>query len=287
MASLVEDRPTLDSAAPHRFQLEHLSPTIGTVVHGIDLRDPLDDADFGFLHQLLLDRKVIFFRDQDISVEQHMAVCRRWGDLEVISFLPAHHDHPEVLHIKRDKETKSYENIWHSDVTWRERPSLGSMLHAVQVPAVGGDTMWADMYAAYDGLPTHIKRACEGLEAIHSITTSLGIYVDPDRLYDMTKKFPRVTHPVIRTHPETGRKAIFVNRAHTLGIKGLRRQESEELMDILCRQAAIPEYQCRFRWQANSIAFWDNRSTQHYAVFDYYGLPREMYRVTVVGDVPV
>ncbi len=268
------------------LELEHLSPTIGTVVHGIDLARPLSDEEFRFLHSLLLERKVIFFRDQDISKEQHLDLCRRWGPLEVIPFLPHDAENPELLHIKRDKETKSYENIWHSDVTWRECPSLGSMLRAVVVPEVGGDTMWSDMEAAYDGLPEHVKRACEGLEAVHSITTSLGVFVDPETLYQMSKKFPTVAHPVIRTHPETGRKSIFVNRAHTLGIKGLRKAESEELMNILCRQASIPEYQCRFKWKANSIAFWDNRSTQHYAVFDYAGQPREMFRVTVVGDRP-
>jgi taurine dioxygenase len=276
----------LNAGTPAGLELEHLSPTIGTVVHGIDLTKPLSDEMFGFLHRLLMDRQVIFFRDQDISLEQHLEVCRRWGSLETIPFLQHHPDYPELLHIKRDKDNKSYENIWHHDVTWRTEPSFGSMLRAVSVPDIGGDTMFSDMYAAYEGLPEPIKRACEGLEAVHSINVSLGVYADADKLHEMSKRFPPATHPVIRVHPETGRKLIFVNRAHTSYIKGLRRDDSRYLLDYLCDQAAKPEYQCRFRWVANSIAFWDNRSCQHYAVADYFPKPREMYRVTIAGDRP-
>lgn len=290
--SLAENIPAADlqSSAqigvPDGINLHHLSPSIGTEVLGIDLAQPMSSHMKKYLHALMLERKVLFFRDQDISTEAHMAFCRNWGELEVIDFLPQHPIYPEVLTIDRDKDNKSYENIWHSDVTWREVPSLGSALRSKIVPEVGGDTLFADMYAAYDGLPAHIKQACEGLMAVHSITNSLGVYMDPERLYQMSRKYPAQKHPVIRTHPETGRQAIFVNRAHTVSITGMNRRDSAELLEILYRQADTPEYQCRFRWQPNSIAFWDNRACQHYAAFDYYGQRRSMERVTVVGSKP-
>jgi len=276
----------LNVATPDGVTLEHLSPTIGSVVHGIDLTKPLEESSFQFLHDLLLRRQVIFFRDQDLSLEQHLDLCRRWGTLEVIPFLKHHDVYPELLHIKRDKTSRSYENIWHHDVTWRTEPSMASMLRSVIVPDIGGDTMFSDMYAAYEGLPDAIKRACEGLEAVHSINVSLGAFADADTLHKYSKQFPPATHPVIRVHPETGRKLIFVNRAHTSHIKGMHRDDSRYLLNFLYEQAAKPEYQCRFRWAPNSIAFWDNRACQHYAVADYFPKDREMYRVTIAGDQP-
>ncbi len=271
---------------PTGIELYHLSPTIGTEVLGIDLREQLTPEMAGFLKALMLERKVIFFRDQDITVEQQMNVCRTWGELEIIEFLPQHPDHPEVLHIKRGKDEKGYENVWHSDVTWRECPSFGSMLRAVEVPEVGGDTMFCDMYAAYDGLPSSIKRAVEGMEAVHSVANGLKYTQGTEKMNEMLKKYPMQTHPVIRTHPETGKKGIYVNRAHTSHLKGIAPHWGQQLLDILYRQSDIPEYQCRFRWRPNSIAFWDNRACQHYAVSDYFPQGREMYRVTIVGDKP-
>jgi taurine dioxygenase len=271
---------------PAGLHLYHLSPSIGTEVLGIDLRDKLTPERAAFLKALMLDRKVIFFRDQDITIEQHMDVCRTWGELEIIDFLPQHPDHPEVLHIKRDKENKAYENVWHSDVTWRECPSFGSMLRAVAVPEVGGDTLFADMYAAYDGLPSSIKRAVEGMEAVHSVANGLSLTQGAEKMQAMLKKYPAQTHPVVRTHPETGKKTIYVNRAHTSHLKGIRRDIGNDLLEILYNQANTPEYQCRFRWRKNSIAFWDNRACQHYAAADYFPQEREMLRVTIVGDKP-
>jgi taurine dioxygenase len=271
---------------PKGLELLHLSPSIGTEVHGIDLRNVLTPETQSFLKALMLERKVIFFRDQDITIEQHMAVCRTWGELEIIDFLPQHPDYPEVLHIKRDKNNKAYENVWHSDVTWRESPSFGSMLRAMHVPDVGGDTLFADMYAAYDGLPSALKRACEGLMAVHSVANGLSLTQDAETIRKALIKYPPQAHPVIRTHPETGKKLIYVNRAHTSHLKGMRRDHGAQLLEMLYNQANTPEYQCRFRWQKNSIAFWDNRSCQHYAAADYFPKEREMMRVTVVGDKP-
>lgn len=272
-------------ALPPGLRLEHLSPTIGTVVHGIDLREPASQERTDLLLSLLAERKVIFFRDQDVSVEEHMEFCRSFGDLEIIPFLQQHPEHPEVLTIRRGEGAKAYENIWHSDVSWRAEPSLGSALRAHVVPPVGGDTLFADMCAAYDGLSDATKRLVEGLEAVHSIEVSLGVFMDRSTMNDMLVQFPPQRHPVIRTHPVTGRKLIYVNRAHTSHIRGVSREESRYILEHLYAQASVPEYQCRFRWEPNSIAFWDNRSCQHYAVADY-DAQRDMDRVTVKGDRP-
>ena len=271
---------------PAGIELYHLSPTIGTEVLGIDLREKITPEMATFLKGLMLERKVLFFRDQDITVEQQMDICRTWGELEIIEFLPQHPDHPEVLHIKRGKEEKGYENVWHSDVTWREKPSFGSMLRAMVVPDVGGDTMFCDMYAAYDALPEAIKRMCDGMMAVHSVANGLKYTQGTEKMNEMLKKYPMQIHPVIRTHPETGKKTIYVNRAHTSHLKGIPPHLGQQLLDILYRQSDIPEFQCRFRWRPNSIAFWDNRACQHYAVSDYFPQEREMYRVTIVGDKP-
>ena len=283
--TVVKDAPA-ELTTPEGLELYHLSPNIGTEVLGIDLRQKLTSTLASFLKALMLERKVIFFRDQDITIQQHMDVCRTWGELEIIDFLPQHPDYPEVLLIKRDKENKAYENVWHSDVTWRECPSFGSMLRAIEVPEVGGDTLFADMYAAYDGLPSSIKRAVEGMEAVHSVANGLSLTQGAEKMQAMLKRFPAQTHPVIRVHPETGKKTIYVNRAHTSHLKGIRRDVGNDLLEILYNQAGTPEYQCRFRWRKNSIAFWDNRACQHYAAADYFPQNREMLRVTIVGDKP-
>jgi taurine dioxygenase len=270
--------------APAGITLKHLSPTIGTEVLGIDLREPLSTEMFSFLHAVFLDRKVIFFRDQFLTPEQHLDFGRRWGELEVIPFLKHDETYPELFTIRRGAE-RAYENAWHSDVSWRAEPSLGSILRALKVPEVGGDTLWCDMTAAYDALSPSMKSMLEGLNAVHSIE-ALSRYVDRETIEANLKLFPPQEHPVVRTHPETGKKLIYVNVAHTRRIKGLSPQESQWLLGQLYRYADIPEFQCRFRWEAGSIAFWDNRSTQHYASADYHPQERFMDRVTVKGDRP-
>ena len=274
-----DDRPY------ERITLEPVTPIIGAEVTGVDLRDPLDDATFADLHRALLEWKVLFFREQRITGEQHRAFAARWGELEVHPFLPQG-DVPDVVRFERDEANKPSENIWHSDVTWREIPSLGSVLRAIEVPPVGGDTMWADMGAAYDGLPDDVKARIDGLVAVHDFTYSFGLALDPDTLAEMQAKYPPARHPVVRTHPETGRKTLFVNEVFTSHVEGLDPEESDGLLDLLCRQARVPEYQCRFHWRPASIAFWDNRATQHYAAADYWPNRRVMERATIVGDRP-
>jgi taurine dioxygenase len=273
---------------PAGVVVKHMTPTIGAELRGVDIA-ALGKEDLAWLRPLLLDRKVLFFRDQDITIDQHLAFGRLWGDLETIPFLPHVEGYPEVLHIKRDENNRSFENVWHSDVSWRETPSFGSILRAIEVPEVGGDTLFADMCAAYDEMPDYLKRAAEGLFAVHS-NGGLTSYVatgeaDRKAVGEGIRANPPQRHPVIRTHPETGRKLIYVNRAFVQHIEGYRR-DSHELLNLLYARASIPEHQCRFKWEKNSVAFWDNRACQHYAAFDYHGQRREMHRVTIKGDKP-
>jgi taurine dioxygenase len=275
---------------PAPIALRPLTPTIGAEVSGIDLRSPLDTATLASVRQALLDWKVLFFRDQDITTEQHLAFARQFGDLEVHPFAPHKPGFPEVLAITHDRDRRGRENTWHSDVTWRIEPSLGSILRAVEVPAVGGDTLFADMYAAYEGLSDAVKEQIEGRKALHDFAHfRIGLRKagkSEAEIEAFNRQYPAVEHPIVRTHPETGRKGLYVNAAFTQHIVGMEPEESASLLKHLYAQAAIPEYQCRFRWRENSIAFWDNRASQHYAVSDYWPAVRRMERVTVVGDRP-
>lgn len=267
-----------------------LSPTIGAEIEGVDLRAPLDPDQLAELRSALLDWKVIFFRNQDITPQQHLDFGRSFGDLEVHPFVEEHADHPEVLLITHDEESPGRENLWHSDVTWRLAPSLGSILLMKEAPPLGGDTLFADMYAAYDGLPDEIKAEIDGKVARHDFAgfrkNLIRRGATPDEIKAFDEQYPNPEHPVVRTHPETGRRALYVNTAFTEEILGVTPGRSQDLLTLLYAQAAVPEYQCRFRWEQHSIAFWDNRACQHYAVSDYWPNNRAVERVTVVGDVP-
>lgn len=266
------------------------SPTIGATIGGVDLSVEQSDAVIGVVRQALLDWKVLFFRDQPITTEQHLAFAGRFGELEVHPFAPEKPGFPEILAITHDADVPGRENGWHSDVTWRLEPSLGSVLRMIECPAIGGDTLFADMYAAFDGLPTEVQRRVEGRVARHDF----GRFRDglikqgasDSEIAEFDATYPNPEHPVIRTHPETGRKAIYVNAAFTKEIVGMEPAESAELLEILYRQAAVPEYQVRFSWEPDSIAFWDNRSVQHYAASDYWPNVRRVERATIIGDTP-
>jgi taurine dioxygenase len=191
-----------------------------------------------------------------------------------------------VMVLKKSDRMAGYENLWHSDVTWRLAPSLGSVLLAREVPDVGGDTLFSDMYAAYEGLDDETRASLDGLYAIHDFTRTFGRFMAAEELARKQAEFPPARHPVVRTHPETGRKGLYVNAAFTSHVEGMEREASDRLLELLYRQASIPEYQCRFRWKRGSIAFWDNRAVQHYANSDYFPSRRVMERVTIVGDTP-
>ncbi|MGA0840193.1 MAG: TauD/TfdA dioxygenase family protein [Pseudomonadales bacterium] len=272
------------------FRIHPLSPTIGAEVSGVDLRAGLSAPELATIKQALLDWKVLFFRDQDITTDQHLAFARLFGELEVHPFAPQKPGYPEVLSITHNRESRGKENAWHSDVTWRLAPSLGSVLRSLEVPEVGGDTLFCDMYAAYEGLTDEVKAQIEGRTALHDFAHfRKGLRKQGKteaEIEAFNKAYPMAEHPVVRTHPETGRKALYVNAPFTQYIVGMERSESDALLAHLYAQAAIPEYQCRFRWTVNAIAFWDNRASQHYAVSDYWPAVRRMERVTIVGDRP-
>ncbi|MFI6059724.1 TauD/TfdA dioxygenase family protein [Streptomyces sp. NPDC051286] len=267
------------------FSLSPCSPTIGAEIQGVDLAQPLTEELHAELHRALLEWKVLFFRDQDMTARQHRDLTRAWGTPQVHPFLTKA-DVTEVVQLAHDAQSPGTENIWHSDVSFETTPPMGSILRAVEVPEVGGDTLWADMAAAYDGLTDDVKERLEGLRAVHDFTLAFGRNLSPDELARRQREHPPVAHPVVRTHPETGRKLIYVNRIFTDHIEGLSREESREILEFLQSQALHPEYQCRLRWRRGTVAFWDNRVTQHYACADYYPHKRVMERTTIVGDRP-
>lgn len=268
------------------LDIQAVTPSIGAEIRGIDLAEPVDDGTWAELSKAFTDHKVLFFRDQPVSTDQHVAFCRRFGELEVHPFVPPKPGYPEVMVLRHDGEHRGRENTWHSDVTWRQEPSLGSMLRAIELPATGGDTLFANMEAAYDGLGPEMQERIDGLTAIHDFTLVFGGSKSDEELARLHEQFPVAEHPVVRTHPVTGRRSIYVNAAFTSHIVGLDPDESRRLLRHLYRQAAIPEHQCRFRWAPDSLALWDNRCVQHYAVSDYWPSIRRMERVTIVGDRP-
>ncbi|AGW94170.1 TauD/TfdA family dioxygenase [Cupriavidus sp. DF5525] len=280
------------------FSVRRCTPAIGAEVDGIDFREPLDDDTYLALRAALLKYKVLFFRKQAISPAQHVAAARRFGELEVHPMLASHPEHPELVVFGRDGEQRGRENLYHSDVSWREIPSMGSMLRCVTCPEVGGDTIWINMAAAYENLPEHVKARIASLKAVHDAMPTFGSKLSEGKYAEMRAKYPPMVHPVVRTHPETGEKILFVNEGFTTHFANFAKEEPYrigsdyrpaelDLLQYLYRQAAAPEYQVRLRWQPDTIALWDNRSTQHYAVQDYFPAVRHMNRATIIGDRPV
>ncbi len=272
------------------FEVERIGVTIGAEIHGIDLAQPLDDATFARLEAALIEHKVVYARDQSLTPEQHVALGKRFGDLEVHPF-HRFGDAPQLMVLDNHKDNPVLStDVWHSDTTFRECPTKYSILRACIMPATGGDTLWADMCAAYDGLAEPMKKMLEGLAAVHDFQTFRRLFTKTDedqaRLREIEQRLPNPTHPVVRTHPVTGKKAIYVNALFTTHIAGISAEESRALLAFLTELPRVPEYQFRVRWKPGTIVFWDNRSTQHYACNDYYPNRRRMERVAVVGDRP-
>ncbi len=294
MATQLHVPDLFDAARSLGVSISPATPTIGAEIGGLDLDRPLSSEEAGLLRAAWLRFKVIFFRDQDISHESHVRLGRLFGELEGHPVIPSVEGYPEILRIEGVEgvqltaETlapfQAY-NKWHTDVTFRRTPSIASILRARHLPPLGGDTMWADTAAAWAGLPQAVKDRIEGLEAEHDIVRSFGGRVTEEKKAQLARDFPPVRHPVVRAHPETGEKILYVNYTFTSRIVGVSEEESDSLLRLLFDRIKVPEYQVRFRWTPNAIGIWDNRSTQHYAVGDYWPEYRLLERVTVSGDV--
>ena len=260
-----------------------LTRGIGAEIGGVDLTQPLDPCELAELKRALAEHQVIFFRDQKITHEQHLALGRAFGDLAIHSGVAGLADYPEIVAIHADADSRyvAGEN-WHSDLTCNEEPPMGSILYLHTVPEVGGDTMFASMYAAYEALSDRMKAHLEGLSAVHD-----GDHVYRPLFPDLDRRYPCSTHPIVRTHPVTGRKSLFVNASYVTHIEGVDKAESDAILAYLYQHCANPNFHVRFRWRPQSIAFWDNRCTQHLAVWDYFPETRSGFRVTVAGEKPV
>ena len=275
------------------FRFEHLATTIGTVVHGIDLKKKLTTEIVGFLEETLSERKVIFFRNQHLSADEHVAFGKRFGMLDAFPFgRPS--ENPYALTIVHNEKSPGQENGFHTDVTWMERPSLGSIAQMLEVPPKGGDTLFADSHAAYLGLPLKTQQVLKHVEGINDYRQFIGT-VSEELQHEYKKRFPfGVSHPLLRTHPVNGKTALylnggFLNHDSLYDIrtgKKLDVEKSEKIVNFLMQQHIHPEYHCRFDWHEGDIAFWDNRACQHCAASDYYPHRRVLRRVTVCGDKP-
>jgi len=268
------------------IEIRKSTPNIGAEIFGVDISKPLGNRQFQEVHDALMDHLVIFFRDQQLDVEQHKALARHFGKLHMHPAAPSVlANHPEVFVIKADEKSERITGEdWHSDVSCDPEPPMGSILYLTKVPPDGGgDTLFANMYLAYETLSEPIRKMLDGLTAIHD---GEPLYRGRYGIDDRGKTYPRAEHPVVRTHPVTRRKGLFVNRFFTTRIVGLQKNESDAILNMLFRQVETPEFSVRFGWRPHSIAFWDNRSTQHHALWDYYPNRRYGHRVTICGDKP-
>jgi len=281
------------------MRIEQLTCSIGAELIGVSLADAArDDGLFAEIRHALLRHRVLFLRDQDISRADHVAFAKQFGALEDHPIVGSHPEHPGLVQIYKTPEgpIDRYENAWHTDATWRDAPPMGCVLRCVECPPVGGDTMWANMALAYDKLPEEIKTRISTLRARHSIEASFGAVMPAEKRLVLKAKYPDAEHPVVRTHPETNEKVLFVNaftthftNYHTPANVRYGQDANPgaaDLLRYLISQAFVPEYQVRWRWRPNSVAIWDNRSTQHYAVMDYAPCHRKMERAGIVGDLP-
>ena len=279
------------------MKVEPLTCHIGAEVSGVSLAEASRSDDlFGELKALLLKHRVLFLRDQKITRAEHVAFAKRFGPLEDHPVAGSDPDYPGLVQIYRSDEKNPYENNWHTDGLWRVTPPMGSVLRCIECPPVGGDTIWSNMVEAYRRLSDDIKKKIDPLRARSSIEHSFGAVMPAEERRALADKHPPVEHPVVRTHPETGEKILFVGSFTTHFVnyhtpENVRFGQDKnpgaaQLLIYLQSQAAIPEYQVRFRWRPNSVAIWDNRATQHYAVMDYWPAPRKMERAGIIGDVP-
>jgi taurine dioxygenase len=278
------------------ISVNKISGALGAEISGVDLSQKLDDGVVGEIRQALVDNCVIFFRGQKLTPGQHLAFGRRFGDLQIHDFVDGMEDNEAILEVRKEAdELRNFGGGWHSDVSYLEKPALGSVLYAHEVPTHGGDTMFANQYLAYETLSDGLKSLLGEMRAMHSARKSYGLYAP--RAVDNSKTsmgihftedaHAEVDHPVVRTHVESGRKCLYVHGGFTTRFQDMSEEESAPLLNYLYNHAVRPEFTCRFRWEKGSIAFWDNRCVQHNAINDYHGQRRVMHRVTIEGERPV
>ena len=275
------------------IDIRPLSGSLGAEIHGLDLARPLDAETFGRVERAFLDHLVLFFHDQELTPAQQVAFAARFGPIGRYPLAEPIPEHPDIIAVvKEPAQTTNFGGVWHSDTAYLETPSLGSLLYAKQVPAQGGDTLFANMYLAYESLSPGLRRLLDGLRAVNSAgknkATLRGDHLAGGSMTAtaVDQRGLQAEHPVVRRHPVTGRKALYVNRAHTLRFSDMTEAESAGLLGYLFERAACEEITCRFRWRAGSLALWDNRCTQHYPLNDYHGQRRVMHRATIEGDRP-
>jgi taurine dioxygenase len=272
------------------FAVEPVAGALGAEISGLDLSQPLSDETLLALRRTWLEHLVIFFRDQELTPAQFLAFGRRFGDVIEYPFVKGLPDYPEIIPVlKLEHERVNFGGVWHSDTAYLDVPPMASMLVAREIPPHGGDTLFANMYLAYETLSDGMKTLLDGLVAVNSSAKADASRTREDRMKDSGREVRKdyvAAHPVVRRHPETGRRALYVNVAHTVRFDGMTEEESAPLLDYLFRHQTRPEFTCRFRWRPGSIAFWDNRCAQHNAVNDYAGHRRLLHRITLAGDTP-
>ncbi|WP_420993083.1 TauD/TfdA dioxygenase family protein [Cupriavidus sp. 30B13] len=284
----------------YRFiEVQPIAGALGAEIGGVDLAKPLPAETFAEIQAALHAHLVIFFRGQELTPEQHKAFSAHFGELLEVPFIRALQGHPEILPVMKGKTEQTRRNfggLWHSDMSYAEQPPMGSALYARVIPPYGGDTLWTNMYRAYDALSDGLKAVLDNLRAVHSPVRSYGAAGavvnngDPAHKMDVRtdeRASSEVTHPVVRVHPATGKKALYVNSTYTLRFEGMTEEESAPLLQYLYGHAVRPEFTCRFRWTRGALAVWDNRCTQHLAMNDYDGFDRELHRTTIAGDRPL
>jgi taurine dioxygenase len=279
------------SPAAKTIEVHKIAGALGAEISGVDLARDLDDATVAEIRRVWLDNCVVFFRNQDLSPARFLALAQRFGEPIEYPFLKGLDGFPEIITVaKLEHEKINFGGVWHSDTSYLDIPPMATMLIAREVPPVGGDTLFANQYLAYETLSDGMKRLLDGLVALNASAKADVTRTREDRLKDsqnpQARKDYLAEHPVVRTHPETGRKALYVNVAHTVRFKDMSEEESAPILDFLFRHQIRPEFTCRFHWEPGSIAFWDNRCAQHNPVNDYHGYRRLMHRITLKGDKP-
>ncbi len=278
-----------------RIEVVPMLGALGAEIRGVDLSKPLDDESFGEIKRAFLEHQVIAFRDQKLDPEDQLAFCRRFGEIDTYPFVKPLEGHPGVIPIVKEPETVvNFGGGWHTDTSYMPKPPMATVLYAIDIPEQGGDTMFANMYAAYEALSEGMLQLLDGLTAVFTAAAvhgASGAYShvkagDQERRKDETQAENREVHPVVRTHPDTARKGLYVGRFHVERLSGMRVDESAPLLNFLTSHAVKPEFTMRFRWQVGTLLIWDNRCVQHNALNDYPGQRREVHRVTIKGDRP-